>query len=226
MKTLLQLIQECQPGDAWSGIGSRRCKDQTILSTMTHFAEVVAYHKLTMRSGAAIGPDTAFENGTPPEQREIYLPNKEFENRDLRYAIVPKDLDIMVWMKAGMIAEQFHDAGRHMDGNLRSLMTRNVYQVLGPKLRTPSKFVLCDAPEIIFDEDGLVKDVDGGTGQAVRVAYSRNIPVFVMSIPEHMAQVHEAMQWLKNTYKPNLSASPATITPPKPPAKPYQPKLF
>ena len=59
------------------------------------------------------------------------------------------------WPACGKLARQFH--------------ARNMHQVLGPDLKSPSDFVIC------WTKDGKAS---GGTGQAIRVAEDFNIPVF------------------------------------------------
>lgn len=52
--------------------------------------------------------------------------------------------------------------------------TRNVFQVLGADLRSPSSFLVCWAPW----DPRSAGDVTGGTRTAVRLARSFGIPVF------------------------------------------------
>ena len=47
-------------------------------------------------------------------------------------------------------------------------MGRNVHQVLGYDLETPTDFIVCYTKD---DKD------QGGTGQALRIAYDRTIPI-------------------------------------------------
>lgn len=220
MKTLIEILSEHWESSeewAWTGIGSRECQTKENEAWMAKFATLMSQKHCKMRSGGAPGPDTYFENGTPNENKEIYLPNETFGKRDLRYAILPKK-DLMTWLKAGTIAEKHHKAGKGMPQNVRELMTRNVYQVLGPKLKTPAKFVICDAPRWTLDEQGFVENVSGGTGQAIRIAYENKIPSFVWSIPEHRKQIEEAMVWLEQKLNPIHEEK-------KEPIKPSQMKL-
>lgn len=50
-----------------------------------------------------------------------------------------------------------------------SLMRRNIYQVLGKDLNTPSEFVIC------WTKNGQLA---GGTSFAMRVAYEWKVPVY------------------------------------------------
>lgn len=221
MQNLTSLIASLweEEGTPWSGIGSRECQTTENEEWMGNFARLASHAKWKMRSGGASGPDTYFENGTPNECKEIYLPNEKFGKRDLTHSIVPKN-DLMLWLKAGLIAEKHHPAGKNMPQNVREMMTRNVFQVLGPKLRTPSKIVICDAPRWTFDDEGVLCSVSGGTGQAVRMAYEQKIPTYVWSIPEHKEQIKEAIAWMQEKCYPTVKKE---IEPSNP--QPYQIKL-
>ena len=204
MLDLATIVLNEPAGSAYSGVGSRRCEDKATLELMTEFARFMARKEWIMRSGAAPGPDTYFENGAPVHLRKIYVPNASFGQRKRDEIIVPKEVNLMTWLKACLIAEQHHDLGTRMPQDVRDLMGRNVYQVLGDNLRTPSKFVLCDAPFPEFDDEGRLKNVDGGTGMAVRLAYTYKIPVFHLSTPEHRSQVEA----LLNAPTPSRSGGP------------------
>src|SRR5690606_10295542 len=140
----------------YSGVGSRRVIDPVVLNLMTLIARALARRGWRLRSGAATGPDTAFEAGAPACRRDIYVPNASFGNRRPGSVIVPEQVSLMRWLKAGLIAGRFHELGQRMPQDVRDLMTRNVYQVLGDDLKTPSQFVVCDAPLPVFDEKGRV----------------------------------------------------------------------
>jgi hypothetical protein len=82
------------------------------------------------------------------------------------------------------LAKSIHPAWRRLSLGARKLHIRNCYQVLGQDLRTPSSFILCWTP----DGSG-----SGGTGQAIRLAKERGIPVYDMGgdfvLPEFLEMV-------------------------------------
>lgn len=178
----------------YSGVGSRRCKDPVILALMTSIAQELAKQGYILRSGAATGPDTAFENGAPKHLKRIYVPNESFGNRKPGEFIVPKQMNLMRWLKACSMAERYHVLGSRMSQETRELMGRNVYQVLGDDLAMPSKFLICDAPFPVYDDQGRVIDVDGGTGMAVRLAAAHNIPVYHLGTPEHRQRMERFVE--------------------------------
>lgn len=195
----------------YTGVGSRKCEDPVILSLMTSIARELAKQGYILRSGAARGPDSAFEKGAPKHLKRIYVPKESFGNRPRDEIIVPKKVDLMRWLRACSIAEQYHELGRHMPQDVRELMGRNVYQVLGDDLRTPSRFLICDAPGAVLDNDGKVVDVDGGTGMAVRLASAHNIPIYHLGIPEHRHRMEQFVENSQNGVKP--PSGPATPRP-------------
>ena len=66
----------------------------------------------------------------------------------------------------------------------KKLMARNCHQVLGLDLKTPVDFIVC------WTKDGTI---NGGTGQALRIAEAYNIPVYNLFFEESFKNV------LKNT---------------------------
>lgn len=66
------------------------------------------------------------------------------------------------------IAEAQHAAWDRLSQAARRLHARNVHQVLGIELNDPARFVVCWTPGGCGG---------GGTGQAIRVARARGVPV-------------------------------------------------
>ena len=129
---------------------------------MTRIAARLESLGWTLRSGGAGGADASFEAGcSEPALKEIYLPWKGFNG--LEGPVVDDDAALRE------VSMKFHPAWERLTRGGRALMTRNVAQILGPKLDSPVEMVICWTP----DGQG-----GGGTGQAIRIARSRNIPVF------------------------------------------------
>jgi hypothetical protein len=57
----------------------------------------------------------------------------------------------------------------------KKLMARNCHQVLGQDLKTPVDFIVC------WTKNG---NINGGTGQALRIAKKLNIPVYNLFFEE------------------------------------------
>lgn len=161
----------------YTGIGSRNTPEP-ILELMRSIGRKMALIGYTMRSGGATGADTAFADGhddtcflsTNQEwlyEAEIYLPWEGFNGQTTeqygRY--------LMNNPKAQEIVSKIHPAWNKLSKGAKALHTRNVYQVLGQDLNTPSTCV-------IFYAEPQGTSVKGGTRTAVELAKIHNIPVF------------------------------------------------
>jgi hypothetical protein len=113
--------------------------------------------------------DTAFEDGCQGNA-EIYLPWIDFNDRIDDNALALDDLDPKKVALAERMASEIHPAWALVRQGARKLHTRNIFQVLGHDLKTPSKFVICWAKP-----EGSA--VAGGTRTAVVLARDYGIPV-------------------------------------------------
>jgi hypothetical protein len=187
----------------YTGIGSRQTPDP-YLDLMTKLASRLAADGWILRSGGAPGADMAFENGAPSNARSVYLPWRGFNENSSN--IVPEKW--ANWAQAQEIASRHHPAWDHMERSVRALMTRNVYQLLGDDLKTPSRLVLCWAPKPKLNDQGCVINTDGGTGLAVRLAASYGVPVYHLGIAEHMNKMCSYLGIAP--LDPNLAPKPKT----------------
>lgn len=145
----------------YAGIGSRETP-RSVLDLMTLIAVKLESLGYTLRSGGAIGADTAFEDGVK-SLKEIFY-------------------DIDATSDAIELASQFHPAWHNCRSGARKLHGRNSMILLGKKLDTPVKFVVC------WTRDG--KDT-GGTGLGIRIAESMNIPIFNLYKYEHKERIYK-----------------------------------
>lgn len=145
----------------YTGVGSRQTPAD-ICKLMTKIASRLEKKNYTLRSGGAVGADSAFEKGVE-KLKEIYFANDATE-------------------EAMKIASSFHPAWHRCKDYVRKLHARNVFQVLGKDLKTPSDFLICWTPE---------GSGSGGTGQAIRIATHYQIPIYDMGIPE----VERKLRW-------------------------------
>jgi len=173
----------------YSGIGSHNTPEE-ILNLMEELAYLLAKEKYVLRSGGSQGADTAFEAGADRANRdfEIYLPWKNFRNREGKNYIVSPKLDN--YNKAVEIAKNNHPGFEHLTQKSKKLIIRDTYQVLGKNLNCLSEFVIC------WTADGCITDRDrsnitGGTGQAISIASKRNIPIFNLKLREHKRKIKE-----------------------------------
>lgn len=149
----------------YAGIGSRETPDD-VLHRMRTIAGYLARKGWTLRSGAADGADSAFEEGARAAGGacEIWLPWLGFNGNPSKNLPSPA---------AFGIAAELHPAWEHLARAPRLLHARNCHQVLGADLATPADFIIC------WTRGGLAK---GGTGQSLRLAERHAIPVFNLAV--------------------------------------------
>jgi len=146
----------------YAGIVSRETPP-LILEQMTMLAFSLESAGYCLRSGGASGADEAFEYGA--DTKEIFFPWPGFAQCD---GIVVSETS-EIYFEAEDIAKQVHPAWRKLTQGGRRLHTRNVFQVLGRDLETPSRFV------VAWTRGGKLI---GGTATALSIAMNHNIPIF------------------------------------------------
>lgn len=170
----------------YTGIGSRKTPTE-ILAEMRFLGRTLQRLGYVLRSGAAEGADDAFESGATEAggTPEIYLPWRRFAgHRTGTDCSSLANVD-----QARAIASTLHPTWDRLTPQARAFMVRNVYQVLGLDLASPSQFVLVWAPNPRLDRAGLLTNVDGGSGLAVRLAYREGIAAFHLGIARHRSQL-------------------------------------
>lgn len=159
----------------YAGIGSRSTPVE-ILALMTSIATFLAERQYVLRSGGAIGADSAFESGAG-QRRQIFLPWNGYNQKTSPYC--------KVTAPAMQTVDQYHPAPEFLTPAAKKLMARNSYQVLGPDLKTPSRFVVCWTPDGCIDRAGRTKQT-GGTGQAITIAEANGIEIINLQRHDHL----------------------------------------
>lgn len=157
----------------YTGIGSRKTPDH-ILKFMTNIARYYQRLGFVLRSGGADGADTAFEDGVTPVHdgtrlvapKQIFIPWRGFNGHYDGY--LPTD-------KSFEIAAKYHPNWNKLKPGPRKLHARNVHQVLGKDLESPTECVICWTPDGRFT---------GGTGQALRIAADYDVPIYNLYFKE------------------------------------------
>jgi hypothetical protein len=162
----------------YAGIGSRDTPDE-IQGFMNSIGEFLAKKNLILRSGGARGADTAFEEGCDSVQGEkhIYLPWIGFNGHTSPLHIIT--------ISALELAQTYHPHWGYLRDPEKRLMARNGYQILGADLKTPVEFVIC------WTKAGKIT---GGTGQALRIACDRKIPVWNLANKKDLQYWKNLMQ--------------------------------
>lgn len=159
----------------YAGVGARSTPLH-ILNIMTKLASKLEDNGWTLRSGGATGADSAFEKGISNGNKEIFTVNS---------------LTGEVGEEAYATVDRYHPRPSRLSAYARKLMARNSFQILGPDLRQPSVFVVCWASGSTYDDKGKIMSVNGGTGQAVRIAYDHDIEVFNLDDAKHLQKIEK-----------------------------------
>lgn len=159
----------------YAGIGSRDTPEH-VLEVMTQIASSLEMANWTLRSGGAIGADTAFDNGVEDRsKRQLFLPWAGYNGIPEGVGVYSRFVSSEVATKAMQVAEAVHPNWAACSPGARKMHARNCCQVLGPSLDEPSLMVIC------WTKGGTGA---GGTGQAIRLAHAANVPVFDLGKPD------------------------------------------
>jgi hypothetical protein len=130
----------------YAGIGNRQISIE-VYNLIKRYAEYFNKQGYILRSGGAMGADTAFEEGS--------------DDKNIIYTANHASLHSMDY------ASNFHPAWDKCNDYARKLHGRNAMIIMGSDLRSPVSFVICYAK----DEN------KGGTSLGIRIARANNIPI-------------------------------------------------
>lgn len=137
-------------------------------------ALILSQQAWVLRSGGAEGADTAFEKGAT--HKDIFLPWPKFNKNPSRLYTVGVD--------AFKVASRFHPSWENLSPAVRKLHARNVYEVLGADLRTPSEYLICWTRDGAYTKEMCTKST-GGTGMAIRIASHYGVEILNLRYLEH-----------------------------------------
>lgn len=151
------------------GIGSRQTPDDVMELIRKLAAQLAATH--TLRSGAADGADSGFEQGATAAggRKDIYLAWRGFNgNASPLFGVTPEAL---------AMAAKVHPAWDRLSEGPQKLHARNCNQISGHDLATPAEFVACWTPDGC--ESAKTRNAKtGGTATAIVLAERNKVPVF------------------------------------------------
>lgn len=176
----------------YTGVGSRSTPPHMCV-LMADIGHKLFTHGWTLRSGGAEGADQAFETHVlDPGKRQIFIPWNGFNRygRSLHDpeivhhpgAIPLEDFSGGVRLKAAGLMAAVHPAVNRLSVAAKKLHTRNVFQVLGSDLSTPSRFLICWTPN---------GELVGGTRTAIVLAQRAGIPVFNLANESHLDRLQK-----------------------------------
>lgn len=178
----------------YTGVGSRETPDD-IIKVMNQLGKKLADQGWVLRTGGAKGADQAFELGWVHHvqenkiftKAEIFLPWNGYENhtRDAMFGcnILPDLDDEGLCIVAEGIAASTHPNWSACKQGARKMHTRNVYQVLGRDLKTPSNML------VAWTKLTKKGDPMGGTATAIKLAQNHGIPCFNLNKPKDLEKI-------------------------------------
>lgn len=171
----------------YTGVGSRKTP-RAVQLVMQDIAIGMANDGYILRSGGAVGADTAFANGAGLFC-EIYrtIGDTKFQH--------PRSISaypIDNWDKAMDMAGSLHPAWHICSPFVKALHARNCFQILGYDLKTPSRIIICWTPDGAETIQECTRNT-GGTGTAIKVADLHGIEVMNLQRPSQQARITE---WL------------------------------
>lgn len=174
----------------YTGVGSRETPED-VMKKLRYVGRVLASAGFILRSGAADGSDTGFEQGCDKVAgaKEIYLAWKGFSKRfDIKF--------VEITQEAMDLASTLHPGWNYLKQGAKLLHSRNTYQVLGRTLDKPSEFTVCwtsDGAETLEQ----LSPKTGGTATAIRLSLLRGIPVFNF---KNEASIERFKQFIREKY--------------------------
>ena len=182
----------------YTGVGSRETPPE-IMELMSQLGVKLADQGWILRSGGAEGADSAFEEGwmhhvafQGTTLAELYIPWTGFNSHyamSHHGACIIQDDKSPLMQRAFERASTIHPAWERLTPAAKKLHARNVFQVLGRDLNTPSKFLVCWAET---DKHGIPK---GGTRTAWVLADREGVECFNLINDEHKERIEK---WLSS----------------------------
>jgi len=163
-----------------TGIGSRQCPEE-ICTLFEEIGAEALERGWWIRSGHADGADYAFEKGAL-SHCIVYLPWIGF-NREK--TVLGNSSTQPLRDEVLKMVYKHEPYAKDLSDGVKLIKSRNIYQILGVDLKSPSDVVIC------WTEEG---EVVGGTGLAIKIAMSNKIPVVNIGNPHTAHNMTNIMQ--------------------------------
>ena len=164
----------CEPiHKRYTGVGSRKTTELGEERIYRVVKALIRKEYLLATGDAPLGADVYFWDRVPFGYKERFGPNGRRYYKEHTKVVKPES---DAYALARIIASKNHPAWNYLKEEFhKELHIRNVFQVLGEHLDTPSEYLLCWTPD---GAETKTKKTTGGTGTAIRIANSFGIPVF------------------------------------------------
>lgn len=173
------MIKDHKTSMYYTGVGSREISSEEasiIVAVSTYLADL----GFILRSGHAKGSDECFEYGAllstksnANYNRDIYVPWNSFDGAKVESTLINVgdwDNYKLDWVES--LARVVHGGWHNLSSGAKTLHSRNIPQVLGNDLKSPSRFLLFCSD---ITSGGNVKV---GTATAVKLAKAYSVPCF------------------------------------------------
>jgi len=170
---------------SYAGIGSREVTLGELVD-IANISKTLAKMNFLLYSGNAPGADQAFQKGCDGKC-VVYVPWDGFEINVFNYKTEAHKHFVMGRSEAGLAAiNKYHPNPASLSTGGKALQARNWHQIAGvpPEFPQVSLVVCCATPK--------GNGVEGGTGQAVRIANDLKIPVVNIRKDSWRADLREA----------------------------------
>ena len=182
----------------YTGVGIRETPFEIYL-VMKACAMVFEKKGYILRSGTALGADSAFEQGiTNPDNAEIYIPYKSFpqkmwkENSAINYIIPSENKDKYFQANNLLMRNNLYKRWETVKQEwVMKLHNRNIFQVLGQNLNKKEKsmFCLCYTSCGSTTYEQTDPNRTGGTGTAINTSSFFDVPVFNLAKENHLNRI-------------------------------------
>lgn len=153
---------------SYAGIGSRNISDAELKLISLISQKLSRY--FVLYSGNAEGSDITFQSNCN-NNCVIMLPWLSFNKTQYDINNSKAYFDVGNTPEGNASVDEFHPYPENLSQGARRMMARNYHQVSGYDIYPQVSFVVCCADPLPGG------DVKGGTGQAVRIALYKQIPV-------------------------------------------------
>lgn len=169
----------------YAGVGSRKTP-KYIMAVMTAAAKCLEQDGFILRSGGAIGADTAFSDGVQHHSNKVIYLTKAIDvkyGKNIFYAQEQMDRS-----RAYIVKNDVHEKWDVLPEDHKKLHARNIFQILGQNMDVPVNFTMCWT----CDKAKVVSDCSlrtGGTGTAIKVSAINGIPVFNLKNEDDLRRI-------------------------------------
>jgi len=156
----------------YAGIGSRDI-NKIEFAQIKKIADILSRKGYVLYSGNANGSDIAFQQGSNGKC-VLMLPWSGYNDEKYKVTHSLDNFDLGSTDKGRIATQKFHPNSKFLPQGVNKMMGRNYHQINGVDgtIYGLVNFVICCATTN-SKKDG----VEGGTGQAVRIAVSQKIPI-------------------------------------------------